>query len=84
MITTSQINDKIEIINQGNFSVVQVRKATIVMDGGVEISRVFQRYTVNPTDDLTSLDTDVRDVCTPLFTPIMKTAYTTYMDSIGV
>lgn len=84
MITTNQINDKIEIINQGAFSTVQVRKATIVLEDGVEISRVFNRYTVNPTDSLELLDSDVSLVCSTLFTEEMKTAYTNFRSSLEV
>ncbi len=74
-LTKTTINDKIEVINQGDWSVVQVRTATIIAEDGVEISRNFHRHVVMPDADLTSEDADVAAICTPVFTDAAKAAY---------
>ena len=43
-LTKATINDKIEVINQGDWSVVQVRTATIISEDGTEISKTFHRH----------------------------------------
>ena len=74
-LTKTTINDKIEVINQGDWSVVQVRTATIIAEDGVEISRNFHRHVVTPDADLTAEDADVAAICTAVFTDAAKAAY---------
>jgi len=74
-LTKATINDKIEVINQGDWSVVQVRTATIIAEDGVEISRNFHRHVVTPNADLTAEDADVAAICTPVFSDAVKAAY---------
>jgi len=74
-LTKTTINDKIEVINQGDWSVVQVRTATIISEDGTEISRNFHRHVVMPDADLTAEDADVSAICTPVFTDAVKAAY---------
>jgi len=74
-LTKTTINDKIEVINQGDWSCVQVRTATIISEDGTEISRNFHRHVVMPDADLTAEDADVSAICTPVFTDAVKAAY---------
>jgi hypothetical protein len=74
-LTKTTINDKIEVINQGDWSVVQVRTATIIAEDGAEISRSFHRHVLTPDADLTAEDADVAAICTPVFTDAAKAAY---------
>ena len=74
-LTKTTVNDKIEVINQGDWSLVQVRTATIIAEDGVEISRNFHRHVVTPDADLTAEDADVAAICTPVFTDAAKAAY---------
>ena len=74
-LTKTTINDKIEVINQGDWSTVQVRTATIIAEDDVEISRNFHRHVVMPDADLTAEDADVAAICTPVFTDAVKAAY---------
>jgi len=74
-LTKTTINDKIEVINHGDWSVVQVRTATIISEDGTEISRNFHRHVVMPDADLTAEDADVSAICTPVFTDAVKAAY---------
>ena len=74
-LSEQQINDKIEVVNNGTFSVVQVRTATVIKRDNEEISRSFHRHVVMPDADLSAEDADVVAICTPVFTDAMKTAY---------
>ena len=74
-LTKSTVNDKIEVINQGDWSSVQVRTATIISEDGVEISRTFNRHVVMPDADLSAEDADVAAICTPVFSDAVKAAY---------
>ena len=74
-LTKTTINDKIEIVNQGDWSVVQVRAATIISEDGTEISRTFHRHTLAPDADLSAEDADVQAIAGTVFTDAAKAAY---------
>lgn len=74
-LTKATTNDKIEVINHGDWSSVQVRTATIISEDGTEISRTFHRHVVMPDADLSAEDTDVAAICTPVFSDAVKAAY---------
>ena len=74
-LTKTTVNDKIEVINQGDWSVVQVRTATIIAEDDVEISRNFHRHVVTPNADLTAEDADVADIAAAVFIDAAKAAY---------
>ena len=74
-LTKSTVNDKIEVVSQGDWSSVQVRTATIISEDGVELSRSFHRHIVMPDADLSAEDADVSAICTPVFTDAVKAAY---------
>ena len=78
-LTKTTVNDKIEVINQGDWSTVQVRTATIIAEDGTEISRTFHRHVVMPDADLTQEDADVSAICTPVFTQAVKDAYAAHL-----
>ena len=78
-LTKTTKNDKIEVINQGDWSVVQVRTATIIAEDGVELSRNFHRHVVMPDADLTAEDADVAAICTPVFTDAVKASYAAHL-----
>lgn len=78
-LTEETINDKIEVVNNGTFSVVQVRTATIIKRDNEEISRSFHRHVVMPDADLSAEDADVVALCTPVFTQSVKDAYAAHV-----
>ena len=82
-LTKTTVNDKIEVINKGDWSVVQVRTAIIVSEDGEELSRSYHRHVVMPDADLTQEDADVSAICTPVFTDAVKAAYATHLASQG-
>ena len=75
-LTKTTINDKIEVINQGDWSLVQVRTATIIAEDGVELSRNFHRRVVTPGDDfLAEQDADVLAIIQAVFDADAQAAY---------
>ena len=74
-LTKTTVNDKIEVINQGDWSMVQVRTATIISVDGTEISRTFHRHTLAPDANLTAEDADVQAIAGQVFTDAVKAAY---------
>ena len=80
-LTKTIVNDKIEVLNQGDWSLVQVRTATIISEDGTELSKSFHRHVVMPDADLTQEDADVSAICTPVFTDAVKAAYQTHLSN---
>ena len=74
-LTEETLNDKIEIVNNGSYPVIQVRTANIIKKDGAEISRSFHRHIVVPTADLTNEDPDVMALGNVVFTQDHKDAY---------
>ena len=63
-ITKEIIEDKIEIV--GDYKTIQIRTATVIKEDGVELSRSFNRHTLecvssvkNDDDTWTHTDTDI-------------------------
>ncbi len=78
-LTKTTVNDKIEVINNGDWSSVQVRTATIISEDGTEISRTFHRHVVMPDADLSAEDADVADIAAAVFTTAVKAAYAAHL-----
>mgnify|MGYP001181463499 CR=1 FL=1 len=79
-LTEETLNDKIEVVNNGTFSVVQVRTATIIKRDGVEISRSFHRHVVAPDADITGESAEVQAICAAVHTQAVKDAYTAHLE----
>jgi len=73
--------DKIEIISQ--YKHVQVRKATVIKKDGKELTRSFERYTLNPDSDISSQPTEVSAICNAVWTDEVKKAWKTYQASLS-
>ena len=52
--------DKIEVIDSGDWKMVQVRTATIITEDGTELNRSFHRHVVSPADDWSDASAEVR------------------------
>jgi hypothetical protein len=77
MSLTKQVTqDKIEIVNVGDWSVIQVRTKTAIVEDGAELSSSYHRHVVMPTDDLTAESDEVVSIANAVFTQAMKDAYT--------
>jgi len=67
--------DKIEVVSTGDWSVIQVRTKTAIIEDGNELSASFHRHVVAPTDDLTNEPDEVTAIANAVFTQDMKDAY---------
>jgi len=75
---------------RGPYKSVQVRKATIIKDDGIEISRSYHRHVLqcctktNNTwgdTDISNEDASVQSVCNAVWSSDIKTAYKTFIDA---
>ena len=67
--------DKIEVVDTGDWKMVQVRTATVITEDGTELSRSFHRHVVAPSDDWSSEDSEVQAICNAVHTTARITAY---------
>ena len=74
--------DKIEIV--GDFKTVQLRQATIITEGGVEISRSFHRSVLNSDADISGESKEVQDVCNVVWTNEGKKAWADEKEAQGI
>tara|TARA_Y100000593_G_scaffold7768_1_gene14440 strand:- start:44 stop:304 length:261 start_codon:yes stop_codon:yes gene_type:complete len=75
--------DKIEIVDTGDWKVIQVRTAIIVTDDGAELSRSFHRHVVSPNDDVSGESEEVKKLAEIYFTNDAKAKYKAAMESGG-
>ena len=81
--------DKIEII--GQYKIIQARKATVIKKDGKELTRSFERYSLNPGEldasdnlvdtDLSGQPAEVSAIATAAWTTAVKDAYKTFLIS---
>lgn len=81
-LTEQTIDDKIEVINLNDWSVVNIRTATVIKRNGVEVSRSFSRRVINPNADITSESTEIQAVCNAAFTQARKDAYAAHLAAL--
>ena len=72
--------DKVEIIDTGDYKVLQVRTKTAIVEDGAELSSSYHRHVVMPTDDLTAESDEVVSIANAVFTQEIKDAYTASQD----
>ena len=75
--------DKIEVV--GQYKAVQVRKATVIKKDGKELTRSFERYTLEPGNldasdnfvdtDLSKEPAEVSAICNAAWTTDIKNAW---------
>ena len=83
-IEKSTKQDKIEIVDCGDWKVLQVRTATIITDDGKEISRNFKRHVVTPNSDLTNESDEVKKLAEIYFTDDAKAKHKAHVDASGL
>jgi len=71
--------DKIEVV--GQYKNVQVRKATIIKKDNKELTRSFERYTLNPDSDVSKEPAEVKAVCDAVWTDEVKKSWKTFQES---
>ena len=73
--------DKIEVV--GQYKAVQVRKATVIKKDGVELTRAFNRYVLQPDSDISGEPAEVTAICNAVWTDAIKDAWKTYQASLS-
>ena len=86
-LTETTEYDKIEVVSK--LKLVQVRIATVIENDGVELTRSFERYslqvgTLDGNNDLVETDissepAEVKDICNAVWTTDVKTAYKAHL-----
>ena len=66
-LTKSVTADKIEVVETGDSTVVQVRTATKVLEDGAVISQSYHRHVIQSGDDYSSEPTNVQAICNAVF-----------------
>ena len=59
--------DQIEVV--GEYSFVQVRTTTKIIDSDVEIAKTYHRHVIRPGDDYSGESEKVKAVCAAVHTP---------------
>ncbi len=67
--------DKIEVVDAGDWKIVQVRTATIITEDGTELNRSFHRHVVSPADDWSDASAEVKAICDAVHTDAAKAAH---------
>ena len=68
MALTKEVTaDKIEVVEAGGNTVVQVRTATRVLEDGNVISQSYHRHVIQSGDDWSSEPTNVQTICNAVF-----------------
>ena len=66
-LTKEVVADKIEVVEAGGNTVVQVRTATRVLEDGEVISSSYHRHVINSVDDYSSEPANVQAICDAVF-----------------
>ena len=68
MALTKEVTaDKIEVVEAGDNTVVQVRTATRVLEDGAVISQSYHRHVIHSGDDYSAEPVNVQAICNAVF-----------------
>ena len=92
-LTKTEIVDKVEVVDTGDWSMVQVRTATVIKEDGVELNRSFHRHVLHPgtvaagstaltVTDVSGEDAGVQAIFNAVMTDEVKEAYR--LHSVGI
>ena len=77
MALTKEVQyDKTEIV--GDYKAVQCRKATIIKEDGVELSRSFHRHVLHPDSDISGEPAETQAICNAVWTDEIKASWATF------
>ena len=74
-LTKTEVEDKIEVIDAGDWSMVQVRTATVIKEDDTELTRSFGRKVISPADDWSSESDKVKAICDAVHNDTTKAAF---------
>ena len=80
-LTKTQIVDKIEVVDTGDWSMVQVRTATLIKEDDTVLSRSFHRHVVSPADDWSGESDKVKAICDAVHNETTKAAFEAAQES---
>jgi len=66
-LTKEVVADKIEVVEAGGNTVVQVRTATRIVEDGEVISSSYHRHVIRSGDDYSSEPANVQAICVAAF-----------------
>ena len=66
-LTKEVTADKIEVVNTGESTVVQVRTATRIVEDGEVISSSYHRHVISAGDDYSNEPANVQAICAAVF-----------------
>lgn len=70
---------KVDQIEVTDLNTIQIRKATIIIRDGVEISRSFHRHVISPGEDYSNEDSKVQLIASTLWTQEVIDNYQNFM-----
>jgi hypothetical protein len=73
--------DKIEVV--GPHKAVQIRKALVIKKDGIELTRSYSRYVLQPDSDISAEPAEVSAVCNAVWTDEVKEAWKKYQASLS-
>jgi len=71
--------DKYEVV--GPYKHVQCRKATVISEEGLELSRSFHRCVISPGDDVSNESAETKAIVAAVHTQEIKDAYAKHLAS---
>lgn len=74
-----EVIDKIDVLENG---ILQVRKATRIIEDDKVISMAYDRWTLTPGQDVTDQTQQVQDIAAVVWTPEVIQAYKDYLASL--
>ena len=84
-LSKTEFEDRLEVVSNGDYKVINVRTTTVIMDDDKEVSRTFHRRVVDPgfldeldnlvETDLSSESLDIQGICDVIWTQSVKDAW---------
>ena len=72
--------DKIEVLENGS---LQVREIVRIMENGNELSASYNRWSLNPLDDVSTQDAKVQAIANAVWTEEVKSTYRAMLEARG-
>ena len=70
------VDDKIEVV--GDYKLIHVRTATVIIEDGVELTRTFSRKVLSPHEDIMSESAELQGIAGVVWTDEVKAAWTAF------
>ena len=84
-LSKTEFDDRLEIVSNGDYKVINVRTTTVIMDDDKEVSRTFHRRVIAPgfldesdnlvETDLSSESLEIQGICEVIWSQSVKDAW---------